>query len=77
MSSLWLYVSVVSDVKPAVNLIEDPLNMLNWFSLATTFNVSSAFGFCHFDYGLFVIQRTVAHQAPLSMKFSRQEYWSG
>ena len=20
---------------------------------------------------------TVAHQAPLSMKFSRQEYWSG
>ena len=23
------------------------------------------------------IPRTVAHQAPLSMKFSRQEYWSG
>ena len=22
-------------------------------------------------------QRTVAHQAPLSMGFSRQEYWSG
>ena len=22
-------------------------------------------------------QRTVAHQAPLSMEFSRQEYWSG
>ena len=21
--------------------------------------------------------RTVAHQAPLSMEFSRQEYWSG
>ena len=29
MSSLWLYVSVVSDVKPAVNLIGDPLNVLN------------------------------------------------
>ena len=25
---------------------------------------------------LFVTPRTVAHQAPLSMKFSRQEYWS-
>ena len=26
---------------------------------------------------LFVMLRTVAHQAPLSMGFSRQEYWSG
>ena len=26
---------------------------------------------------LFVIPRTAAHQAPLSMEFSRQEYWSG
>ena len=26
---------------------------------------------------LFVILWTVAHQAPLSMGFSRQEYWSG
>ena len=26
---------------------------------------------------LFVIPQTVASQAPLSMKFSRQEYWSG
>ena len=26
---------------------------------------------------LFAIQWTVAHQAPLSMGFSRQEYWSG
>ena len=26
---------------------------------------------------LFVSPWTVAHQAPLSMKFSRQEYWSG
>ena len=25
---------------------------------------------------LFVTPRTVAHQAPLSMEFSRQEYWS-
>ena len=26
---------------------------------------------------LFAILQTVAHQAPLSMRFSRQEYWSG
>ena len=26
---------------------------------------------------LFVTPWTVAHQAPLSMEFSRQEYWSG
>ena len=26
---------------------------------------------------LFATPWTVAHQAPLSMEFSRQEYWSG
>ena len=26
---------------------------------------------------LFVIPWTVAHQAPLSLEFSRQKYWSG
>ena len=26
---------------------------------------------------LFVTPWTVAHQAPLSLEFSRQEYWSG
>ena len=26
---------------------------------------------------LFLTSQTVAHQAPLSMEFSRQEYWSG
>ena len=26
---------------------------------------------------LFTIPWTVAHQAPLSVEFSRQEYWSG
>ena len=32
----------------------------------------------HFSHvWLFVIPWTVAHQAPLSMEFSRQEYWSG
>ena len=34
---------------------------------------------CHFSHvGLFATAwNTVAHQAPLSMGFSRQEYWSG
>ena len=33
---------------------------------------------CHFSHiRLFVTPLTVAHQAPLSMGFSRQEYWSG
>ena len=32
----------------------------------------------HFSYvRLFVTPRTVVHQAPLSMEFPRQEYWSG
>ena len=31
--------------------------------------------FCHVR--LFVISWTVAYQAPPSMEFSRQEYWSG
>ena len=33
---------------------------------------------CHFSHvQLFVILWTIAHQAPLSMRFSKQEYWSG
>ena len=32
----------------------------------------------HFSHvQLFVTPWTVAHQGPLSMRFSRQEYWSG
>ena len=30
-----------------------------------------------YDIQFFGIPRTIAHQAPVSMKFSRQEYWSG
>ena len=32
---------------------------------------------CFSHVQLFTTPRTVAHQAPLSMGFSRQEYWSG
>ena len=32
---------------------------------------------CFSHVRLFAILWTVAHQAPLSMGFSRQEYWSG
>ena len=31
----------------------------------------------HSHVRLFVVPRTVAHQAPLSMGFSREEYYSG
>ena len=38
----------------------------------------SAHACCHFScVRLFAIPRTVAHQAPLSMGFPRQDYWSG
>ena len=44
-------------------------------------NIHSGFGACvlsHFSHVWpFVTLWTVAHQAPLSMGFSRQEYWSG
>ena len=32
---------------------------------------------CQLSHRLFETPWTVAHQAPLSMGFSRQEYWSG
>ena len=32
---------------------------------------------CFSHVWLLVTPRTIAHQAPLSMEFSRQEYWSG
>ena len=32
---------------------------------------------CFIEVRLFATPWTVAHQAPLSMGFSRQEYWSG
>ena len=31
---------------------------------------------CFSPVQIFVTPRTVAHKAPLSMRFSRQEYWS-
>ena len=43
------------------------------FSLAYT----SCTGCCFSPVSLFVTPWTVAHQAPLSMGFSRQDYWSG
>ena len=40
-------------------------------------NVVHACVLSRFTRVLFVTPRTAAHQAPLSMGFSRQEYWSG
>ena len=44
----------------------------NWSDLTCTHTLSR---FSHVR--LYVTSWTVAHQAPLSMGFSRQEYWSG
>ena len=42
------------------------------------YNLQDAASVCMFScVQLFVIPWTVAHQAPLSMESSRQEYWSG
>ena len=42
------------------------------------FQILFPFSVSHFSYvRLFVTPWTVSHQAPLSMEFFRQEYWSG
>ena len=46
-----------------------------WFQKSYSHSVRVCSVACHVQ--LFVNLRTVAHQAPLSMMFSRQEYWSG
>ena len=56
--------------------------MLCWFSLYNNANQSSLYKYktvlSRFSHVcLFVTPWTVARQAPLSMGFSRQEYWSG
>ena len=47
-----------------------------WRQMYSTSTYSSAILFL-VHVRLFTTPRTVAHQAPLSMGFSRQEYWSG
>ena len=47
--------------------------MCGWGDLLTFVCVLSHFS----DVQLFVTPWTVANQAPLSVRFSRQEYWSG
>ena len=44
----------------------------NWIDLCAYMYVLSRFSLVRL-----CNPRTVAHQAPLSMEFSRQEYWSG
>ena len=45
----------------------DDMILMGWWSVHACFHCIQ----------LFVTLWTVAHQAPLSMRFSRQEYWSG
>ena len=63
---------------------QECIHMYNWITLyiaETDTTFKSTICVCvlsHFSHvRLFVTPRTVAHQAPLSMEFSRQEYWSG
>ena len=50
-------------------------NLFLWFVYITIYNLLL---FSHWVMSdSFVTPWTVAHQAPLSVEFSRQEYWSG
>ena len=55
--------------------------MKRWSFLHCTFFLPLCMRACslsHFSHTqLFVTPQTVVHQAPLSVEFSRQEYWSG
>ena len=55
---------------------------INWtakhyFTTSTLINLSTEWVWVFSTVCLFVISWTVVHQASLSLKFSRQEYWSG
>ena len=55
-------------------------NLLGWVSLGTSFRAVILCACMPSDFSrvwLFVTPWTVARQAPLSMRFSRQEHWSG
>ena len=76
VSSLCMYNSSLI----VFNLQESSIN-LSWLCLLFSPTVGFYFRACmlsHFNYvWLFATRWTVAHQAPLSMGFSSQEYWSG
>ena len=53
-----------------------PLEWTGWISWVTAKTAATSWpSLCHIRF--FARPWTVAHQAPLSMEFSRQEYWSG
>ena len=57
---------------------EDQMGKPKWIFWSTQYNHLCACRLSPFScVWLFVTLRTVAHQDPLSMGFSRQEYWSG
>ena len=62
---MWL---TLAEVKDVASYSERPQTFLVSFVLACC---------CFSHFWLFATPWTVAHQAPLSMEFSRQEYWSG
>ena len=60
--------------QPNSPLLWFTLNLQSYFSLSFTVCASMLSRFSHVQF--FATLRTVAHQAPLSMGFSRQEHWS-
>ena len=67
---------------PPAGDLPDPGIALTFFTcpaLAGGFFMTSTTGYimCSVTFYSFATQWTVAHQAPLSMEFSRPEYWSG
>ena len=53
------------------------LNLLQHHSSKVSILWSSAFCMVQLSHPYVTAGKTIAHQAPVSMEFSRQEYWSG
>ena len=73
--------SFTRDLKSSVPLSDIQNTIFQWIHVLgkfRTFDFASEVKCWLFDcVWLFVTPWTIAHQAPLSMEFSRQEYWSG
>ena len=70
----FIFLKVLPDQGSYLHLLHWQANSLPLSHLGST-SVKMLSHFCHVQ--LFATTWTVAHQASLSMEFSRQEYWSG
>ena len=71
----WAQPAVLFYLKSSGPFFDLPLFYFHRLSPSLSFQFSSVQSLSRVR--LFAIPWTVAHQAPLSMGFSRQEYWSG